>query len=144
MEVDESSLSISDKILELPGQPHQVSFQHFSGYIQVNVGKNKRALFYYFVEAEVDPVTKPLVLWLNGGSNNKGSSSNSTSPPSSFNDVYSLVLCLAGPGCSSVGVGAFSENGPFKPSGQNLFRNEYSWNRGTNTKNKNLSLKCQV
>lgn len=103
MEVDESSLSISDKILELPGQLHQVSFQHFSGYIQVNVGKNKRALFYYFVEAEVDPVTKPLVLWLNGG-----------------------------PGCSSVGVGAFSENGPFKPSGQNLFRNEYSWNRVAN------------
>lgn len=74
MEVDESSLSISDKILKLPGQPHQVSFQHFSGYIQVNVGKNKRALFYYFVEAEIDPVSKPIVLWLNGGSNYKDSS----------------------------------------------------------------------
>lgn len=55
-------------------------------------------------------------------------------PPSSFNILYSLGLCLAGPGCSSVGVGAFSENGPFKPSGQKLFRNEYSWNRGTKTK----------
>jgi serine carboxypeptidase-like clade II len=29
--------------------------------------KGKRALFYYFVEAEADPATKPLVLWLNGG-----------------------------------------------------------------------------
>lgn len=37
---------------------------------------------------------------------------------------------LQGPGCSSVGVGAFSENGPFRPSGQILVRNEYSWNKG--------------
>jgi hypothetical protein len=35
-----------------------------------------------------------------------------------------------GPGCSSVGVGAFSENGPFRPSGNALVRNEYSWNKG--------------
>ena len=35
-----------------------------------------------------------------------------------------------GPGCSSLGVGAFSENGPFRPDGQILVRNEYSWNRG--------------
>ncbi|KAL7251107.1 hypothetical protein ACSBR1_013023 [Camellia fascicularis] len=34
-----------------------------------------------------------------------------------------------GPGCSSLGVGAFSENGPFRPSGKALVRNEYSWNR---------------
>ncbi|KAJ0973542.1 hypothetical protein J5N97_021501 [Dioscorea zingiberensis] len=46
---------------------------------------------------------QPLVLWLNGG-----------------------------PGCSSVGVGAFSENGPFRPSGQMLVRNEYSWNKEAN------------
>lgn len=37
---------------------------------------------------------------------------------------------LAGPGCSSLGVGAFSENGPFRPSGEVLVRNQYSWNRG--------------
>lgn len=42
------------------------------------------------------------------------------------------MSCLpcAGPGCSSLGVGAFSENGPFRPSGNALVRNEYSWNRG--------------
>ncbi|KAH0992011.1 hypothetical protein GBA52_003494 [Prunus armeniaca] len=34
------------------------------------------------------------------------------------------------PGCSSLGVGAFSENGPFRPSGEVLVRNEHSWNRG--------------
>ncbi|KAL0342273.1 UNVERIFIED_CONTAM: Serine carboxypeptidase-like 45 [Sesamum calycinum] len=90
-----------DKITQLPGQP-PVEFQHFSGYVTVDEKKEK-ALFYYFVEAEIDPLSKPLVLWLNGG-----------------------------PGCSSIGVGAFSENGPFRPNGQVLLRNEYSWNREAN------------
>lgn len=101
MVVGEASLSESDKILKLPGQP-PVGFQQFSGYVTLDA-KKKRALFYYFVEAEVDPVSKPLVLWLNGG-----------------------------PGCSSLGVGAFSENGPFRPNGQGLVRNEYSWNTEAN------------
>lgn len=60
-----SSLSHSDKIFRLPGQPH-VGFQQFSGYVTVD-DKKHRALFYYFVEAETDPASKPLVLWLNGG-----------------------------------------------------------------------------
>ncbi|KAL0357701.1 UNVERIFIED_CONTAM: Serine carboxypeptidase-like 45 [Sesamum calycinum] len=81
-----SQLSVADRISQLPGQP-RVSFQQFSGYVNVDE-KGERALFYYFVEAETDPASKPLVLWLNGG-----------------------------PGCSSLGVGAFSENGPFRPSG---------------------------
>ncbi|XP_073130468.1 serine carboxypeptidase-like 45 isoform X1 [Henckelia pumila] len=96
-----STLSTADKIWKLPGQP-QVGFQHFSGYVTVDREK-ERALFYYFVEAEIDPASKPLVLWLNGG-----------------------------PGCSSLGVGAFSENGPFRPNGNALVRNEYSWNREAN------------
>ncbi|ONK58603.1 uncharacterized protein A4U43_C09F14760 [Asparagus officinalis] len=90
-----------DKIAKLPGQP-QVSFQQYSGYITVDKMK-RRSLFYYFAEAEADPSSKPLVLWLNGG-----------------------------PGCSSVGVGAFSENGPFRPSGKILVRNEFSWNKEAN------------
>nr|XP_004241645.1 serine carboxypeptidase-like 45 [Solanum lycopersicum] len=90
-----------DKIILLPGQP-QVGFQQFSGYVTVD-DKKQRALFYYFVEAETDPASKPLVLWLNGG-----------------------------PGCSSVGVGAFSENGPFRPRGQVLVKNEHSWNKEAN------------
>lgn len=57
--------SLSDKILKLPGQP-QVGFQQFSGYVPVDA-ENQRALFYYLVEAEIQPETKPLVLWLNGG-----------------------------------------------------------------------------
>ncbi|GMN60499.1 hypothetical protein TIFTF001_029587 [Ficus carica] len=97
MNKTESSSSHSDKIHKLPGQP-QVGFQQFSGYVTVD-GKKNTSLFYYFVEAETDPSTKPLVLWLNGG-----------------------------PGCSSLGVGAFSENGPFRPNGKILLRNKYSWN----------------
>uniref|UniRef100_A0A7C8YZR5 Carboxypeptidase n=1 Tax=Opuntia streptacantha TaxID=393608 RepID=A0A7C8YZR5_OPUST len=96
-----SSFNNLDKIDKLPGQP-KVGFQQFSGYVSVD-DKKQKSLFYYFVEAEVEPASKPLVLWLNGG-----------------------------PGCSSVGVGAFSENGPFRPQGNVLIRNEYSWNKEAN------------
>ncbi|KAH1098511.1 hypothetical protein J1N35_015432 [Gossypium stocksii] len=93
--------ALFDRISRLPGQP-KVGFQQYAGYVTVDKRK-QRALFYYFAEAEVDPASKPLVLWLNGG-----------------------------PGCSSLGVGAFSENGPFRPSGEVLVKNEYSWNREAN------------
>lgn len=61
----EGSLYHTDKITQLPGQP-QVGFQQFSGYVTVDEHK-QTALFYYFVEAEIYPSSKPLVLWLNGG-----------------------------------------------------------------------------
>ncbi|KAJ1417843.1 Serine carboxypeptidase, serine active site [Sesbania bispinosa] len=93
--------SHADRIVWLPGQPH-VDFQQFSGYVTVDDKKHK-SLFYYFVESEIDPASKPLVLWLNGG-----------------------------PGCSSLGVGAFSENGPFRPNGEFLIKNEFSWNKEAN------------
>lgn len=54
-----------DKIVRLPGQP-QVRFQQYAGYIPIDE-KQERALFYYFVEAETEPASKPLLLWLNGG-----------------------------------------------------------------------------
>lgn len=41
-------------------------------------------------------------------------------------------MFLAGPGCSSVGIGAFSENGPFKTYGNALVKNNCSWNSGNN------------
>ncbi|MED6150333.1 Serine carboxypeptidase-like 45 [Stylosanthes scabra] len=89
------------RISRLPGQP-LVQFQHFSGYVPLD-NTNNKALFFYFVEAQNDAPSKPLVLWLNGG-----------------------------PGCSSIGVGAFSENGPFRPKGEALVRNQFSWNREAN------------
>ncbi|CAH9105392.1 unnamed protein product [Cuscuta epithymum] len=87
-----------DQISSLPGQPANVTFRQYSGYVEV---RSQRALFYYFVEAETQPDSKPLVLWLNGG-----------------------------PGCSSVGYGAFMENGPFRPRGRVLIKNPQSWNKG--------------
>ncbi|KAL3513810.1 hypothetical protein ACH5RR_026527 [Cinchona calisaya] len=82
----------------------KVGFKQYAGYIDVDV-KAGRSLFYYFVEAEKDPNQKPLALWLNGG-----------------------------PGCSSMGGGAFTEVGPFFPrgDGRGLRRNKMSWNRASN------------
>jgi len=39
---------------------------------------------------------------------------------------------IAGPGCSSIGGGAFTELGPFYPTGdaRGLRRNPKSWNKG--------------
>ncbi|XP_057850536.2 serine carboxypeptidase II-3-like [Cryptomeria japonica] len=95
----------NDKITSLPGQPSNVTFAQYSGYVTVD-SKAGRALFYYFTEATQDPSTKPLLLWLNGG-----------------------------PGCSSFGVGAMTELGPFrvKPDGATLYSNPYAWNKVANT-----------
>lgn len=54
-----------DLVVRLPGQP-EVGFRQFAGYIDVDV-KSGRSLFYYFVEAEGNPDSKALTLWLNGG-----------------------------------------------------------------------------
>lgn len=59
------SINEADKIASLPGQP-KVSFQQYAGFISIDE-KQDRAFFYYFVEADTKPASKPLVLWLNGG-----------------------------------------------------------------------------
>lgn len=48
---------------------------------------------------------------------------------------------ISGPGCSSLGAGAFSEHGPFKPSDNILVKNDYSWNKGDTFFNL-LDIKC--
>ncbi|KAH9294166.1 hypothetical protein KI387_040631, partial [Taxus chinensis] len=90
-----------DRISILPGQPSNVTFDHYSGYITVDK-KAGRALFYWLIEATHDAQSKPLVLWLNGG-----------------------------PGCSSVAFGEAEELGPFhiNSDGKTLFLNPYSWNK---------------
>ncbi|XP_041007692.1 serine carboxypeptidase-like 25 [Juglans microcarpa x Juglans regia] len=93
----------ADRIVRLPGQP-KVSFQQFSGYVTVNQAVG-RALFYWLTEAAYDPLSKPLVVWLNGG-----------------------------PGCSSVAYGASEEIGPFRinKTASGLYLNKFSWNTVAN------------
>ncbi|XP_052195126.1 serine carboxypeptidase-like 25 [Diospyros lotus] len=93
----------ADRILALPGQP-KVPFQQFSGYVTVNEVAG-RALFYWLTEAVHDPLSKPLVVWLNGG-----------------------------PGCSSVAYGASEEIGPFRinKTASGLYLNKFSWNTVAN------------
>ncbi|CAK9322709.1 unnamed protein product [Citrullus colocynthis] len=95
---------LEDEIISLPSQPSdtKANFKQFGGYVTIDE-KQGRALFYYFVEAQTQAASKPLVLWLNGG-----------------------------PGCSSIGGGAFIEHGPFKINGEILVKNEYSWNTEAN------------
>ncbi|PIA41804.1 hypothetical protein AQUCO_02200319v1 [Aquilegia coerulea] len=82
----------------------KVDFRQFAGYIDID-DKTGKSLFYYYVEAQKNADNKPLTLWLNGG-----------------------------PGCSSVGGGAFTELGPFFPKGdgRGLVRNPKSWNKVSN------------
>lgn len=61
----QEGLKDADRVLMLPGQPNGINFSQYSGYVTVDL-KAGRALFYYFVESE-EPLTRPLVLWLNGG-----------------------------------------------------------------------------
>ncbi|GMI93754.1 serine carboxypeptidase-like 44 [Hibiscus trionum] len=93
---------LNDQIGKLPGQPN-VDFKQFSGYIDVDPIAGK-SLFYYFVEAESDPINQPITIWLTGG-----------------------------PGCSSVGDG-FVGVGPFITTNNaiGLKRNPYAWTKVSN------------
>ncbi|CAN1344497.1 Serine carboxypeptidase-like 40 [Linum perenne] len=100
----ERSAKDGDLIVRLPGQP-PVSFTQYGGYVNVDP-LTDRNMYYYFAEAQhPNKEELPLVLWLNGG-----------------------------PGCSSLGYGAMTEQGPFRvgSDGKTLFTNKYSWNRVAN------------
>ncbi|KAI5070293.1 hypothetical protein GOP47_0014636 [Adiantum capillus-veneris] len=94
-----------DRVISLPGQPPNVEFAQYAGYVTVNASHG-RALFYWFFEANsAESASKPLLLWLNGG-----------------------------PGCSSVGYGAAEEIGPFRVNsdGASVSFNKHAWNMETN------------
>ncbi|PWA83526.1 peptidase S10, serine carboxypeptidase, Alpha/Beta hydrolase fold protein [Artemisia annua] len=91
-------------IESLPGQPSDYVVTQYSGYIVTNE-KHGRSLFYYFIEAaSANHTSLPVTMWLNGG-----------------------------PGCSSLGFGAFMENGPFQVGEDGLLvLNHHSWNLESN------------
>eukprot|EP00238_Polyblepharides_amylifera_P001590 CAMPEP_0196571802 /NCGR_PEP_ID=MMETSP1081-20130531/1939_1 /TAXON_ID=36882 /ORGANISM="Pyramimonas amylifera, Strain CCMP720" /LENGTH=553 /DNA_ID=CAMNT_0041888893 /DNA_START=167 /DNA_END=1828 /DNA_ORIENTATION=+ len=95
--------AVSDRIESLPGLDADISFNMFSGYLEVDAvaGRN---LFYWFVEAEKNPSSAPVMLWTNGG-----------------------------PGCSGL-IGFMTEQGPFRPTakGEALELNDYNWNKLVN------------
>lgn len=74
----------------------------YSGYITVDHSAG-RALFYWLVEAQESPETKPLIFWYQGG-----------------------------PGCSGLG-GLMTENGPFQPNEQGgITYTDLSWTKFAN------------
>eukprot|EP01018_Ginkgo_biloba_P004704 Gb_23232 [translate_table: standard] len=98
----------SAMVNSLPGFTGNFPSKQYSGYIAVDKARG-RNLFYYFVTSQGNPVTDPLVLWLNGG-----------------------------PGCSSMDAFIY-EHGPFnfkgadKPGSQPILElNPFSWTKISN------------
>ncbi|KAJ7533561.1 hypothetical protein O6H91_13G054700 [Diphasiastrum complanatum] len=96
------------QVTSLPGFSGKFASSHYAGYVTVNE-EHGRSLYYYFVTSQNDPVSDPLVLWLNGG-----------------------------PGCSSFD-GFVYEHGPFNfipgkgsKDMPTLVRNPYTWAKVAN------------
>jgi cathepsin A (carboxypeptidase C) len=60
-----------DEVTSLPGWNKKLSSRHFSGFLDGGSvdGDDEKSmkLHYWFVESEVNPESKPLVFWFNGG-----------------------------------------------------------------------------
>ena len=90
----------ADQIQSLPGLAPNLSFAQYSGYLD---GGQDIRLHYWLVESQANPLTDPIILWLNGG-----------------------------PGASSL-WGMLTENGPFRVTVDamnttTLTPNAHSWN----------------
>jgi serine carboxypeptidase-like clade 2 len=73
-----------DRVPRVPGQCFNTSFAHYAGYVTVSEERGA-ALFYWFFEAATDPASKPLVLWLNGGT--------AAGRPSLSSPINPIVIC---------------------------------------------------
>uniref|UniRef100_A0AC35U7T9 Neuroglian n=1 Tax=Rhabditophanes sp. KR3021 TaxID=114890 RepID=A0AC35U7T9_9BILA len=87
-----------DEIKSMPGINFQPNFKQYSGFLQAS---NKHYFHYWYTEAQSNPETAPVILWLTGG-----------------------------PGCSSI-LALLEECGPFRVGnyGNTVFENPYSWNK---------------
>jgi len=93
----------SDEVTSLPGWTGPLPSKHYSGLM--NIPGSQKMAHYWFVEAETNPATAPLFLWLNGG-----------------------------PGCSSLD-GLLYEQGPIHVNEANtsqLLYNPYTWTKLVN------------
>ena len=57
--------ALNDMVTQLPGLEDTLTFNQFSGYL--NLPGTKKQIHYWFVEAEEDAANAPLVFWTNGG-----------------------------------------------------------------------------
>jgi cathepsin A (carboxypeptidase C) len=57
--------ALNDQIIDLPGLNEELSFNQFSGYL--NLPNTKKQIHYWLVESESDPANDPIVFWTNGG-----------------------------------------------------------------------------
>ena len=57
--------ALNDIVTQLPGLEDTLTFNQFSGYL--NLPGTKKQIHYWFVEAEEDAANAPLVFWTNGG-----------------------------------------------------------------------------
>lgn len=58
----------SDLVTNLPGQPPDVGFKQYAGYVTVDPGPKERNFFYWFFEADHrNASSRPVALWLQGG-----------------------------------------------------------------------------
>jgi serine carboxypeptidase-like clade 2 len=131
-------------ITDLPGLPASLKgLKMRSGYIDVNPATGRK-LFYWFILSQNNPATDPLVLWL-------------------LREVMVIRIMImmhlvffffffffffwhanslnfqpiptsnGGPGCSSIGGGLLTENGPFWASpDETLVENPHSWTKAAN------------
>jgi hypothetical protein len=97
--------SESHRVTNLPGLKEGSNIVQYSGHLTVDEDKGSN-IFYWLIEAQgIDPLTAPLLIWLNGG-----------------------------PGCSSMD-GLFIELGPFRLEGANMDQiriNPGSWHYAAN------------
>ncbi|KAK9098129.1 hypothetical protein Syun_025174 [Stephania yunnanensis] len=110
-----------DRVTYLPGLTFNVSFSHYSGYVNVNETTGKW-LFYWFIEALEDPSSKPLVIWLEGELKPRNSCC--------FLDVPTVTR----PGCSGIAFGEAAQIGPFRinSDGRTLRFNRDTWHQFAN------------
>jgi len=93
---------IADRVSDLPGLNFEVTFEQFSGYLDLDNGHH---LHYWMTTADghIYPNNKPVVLWLNGG-----------------------------PGCSSLDGMLYEQGPIHVAENGSLYQNQFAWNQYAN------------